>query len=122
MDPVIDYFGGIKLTYGFCSQALGKHIKSRVAPHLDQHAASERTSAGKPICKRGGAACDFVVPDEDMEEVSRWIMENLPFDRLYFYGKCRPIHVSYAEKPQAAAYEMRETTSGRRIPRPKTQS
>ena len=115
---MIDYFGGIKLTYGFCSHALSKHIKGRIAPELDQHALYERSSEGKLICDRGGAACDFIVPDEDMEEVSRWIMENLPFDRLYFYGKGRPIHVSYAEKPQRVAYEMRESATGRRIPRP----
>ncbi|AFQ46707.1 DNA phosphorothioation-associated putative methyltransferase [Burkholderia cepacia] len=118
LDPIIDYFGGIKLTYGFCSRALSKHIKARVAPQLDQHAAYERSSRGKLICDRGGAACDFIVPDEDMEEVSRWIMENLPFDRLYFYGKACPVHVSYAEKPQGDAYEMREVANGRRIPRP----
>ncbi|WP_425218887.1 hypothetical protein [Ralstonia solanacearum] len=118
LDPVIDYFGGIRLTYGFCSHALGKRIKTRIAPQLDQHAAYERTSAGKRICTRGGAACDFIVPDEDMEEVAYWIMSNLPFDRLYFYGKGRPIHISYAEKPLGAAYEMRETNSGRRVPRP----
>jgi hypothetical protein len=117
LDPVIDYFGGIKLTYGFCSHRLSKHIKSRIAPDLDQHAAFERTSAGKLICDRSGAACDFIVPDEDMEEVCYWIMENLPFDRLYFYGKTRPIHVSYAETPQGAAYEMRVTATGRRVPR-----
>ncbi|MCW3610744.1 DNA phosphorothioation-associated putative methyltransferase [Burkholderia cenocepacia] len=118
LDPLIDYFGGIKLTYGFCSHALSKHIKGRIAPQLDQHASYERSSSGKLICDRGGAACDFIVPDEDMEEVSRWITENLPFDRLYFYGKRRPIHVSYAEKPQRVAYEMRESATGRRIPRP----
>lgn len=118
LDPVIDYFGGIKLTYGFCSHTLSKHIKGRIAPQLDQHASYECSSRGKLICDRGGAACDFIVPDEDMEEVGRWIVENLPFDRLYFYGKARPIHVSYAEKPQGVAYEMRESATGRRIPRP----
>ena len=35
LDPVIDYFGMIKLTYGFCSHELGKKIKGRVAPKLD---------------------------------------------------------------------------------------
>lgn len=120
LDPVIDYFGGIRLTYGFCSHALSKNIRGRIAPDLDQHASYECNSRGRRICDRGGAACDFIVPDEDMEEVSRWIMENLPFDRLYFYGKARPVHVSYSEKPQGAAYEMREATNGRRIPRPMT--
>lgn len=120
LDPVIDYFGGIRLTYGFCSHALSKHIKMRVAPQLDQHAAYETNSRGKLICERGGAACDFIVPDENMEEVARWIMENLPFDRLYFYGSGRPIHVSYAELHQGLAYEMREATNGRRTPSPMT--
>lgn len=120
LDPVIDYFGGIRLTYGFCSHTLSKNIRGRIAPDLDQHASYEYNSRGRRICDRGGAACDFIVPDEDMEEVSRWIMENLPFDRLYFYGKARPVHVSYSEKPQGAAYEMREATNGRRIPRAMT--
>jgi len=44
LDPVIDYFGMIGLTYGFCSHELGKHIKKRVAPKLDQHAAYELNS------------------------------------------------------------------------------
>jgi len=47
LDPVSDYFGMIRLTYGFCSHELGKHIKHRVAPKLDQHAAHERNSKGK---------------------------------------------------------------------------
>src|SRR5208283_2241015 len=42
LDPVVDYFGGIKLTYGFCSRALEKSISKGVAPELDQHAAYER--------------------------------------------------------------------------------
>ena len=41
LDPVVDYFGGIRLTYGFCSAELGRHITKRVAPKLDQHAACE---------------------------------------------------------------------------------
>ena len=120
LDPVIDYFGGIRLTYGFCSHTLSKKIRARIAPELDQHASYECNSRGRRICDRGGAACDFIVPDEDMEEVSRWIMENLPFDRLYFYGKASPVHVSYSERPQGAAYEMREATNGRRVPRTMT--
>lgn len=59
---------------------------------------------------------DFRVDDEDMEEVARWIMANLPFDRLYVYGRDRPIHVSYSERPAGEAYEMR-TVGERRVPR-----
>ncbi len=117
LDPVIDYFGGIKLTYGFCSAELGKKIKGRVAPKLDQHAASELNRSGKPICSRGGAACDFLVEDEDMEEVAEWIIRNLPFDRLYFYGTSRPIHVSFGPDHSREAYRMMPAAQGKLIPR-----
>lgn len=115
LDPVVDYFGAIRLTYGFCSRALGKLITKDVAPALDQHAAHERTRAGKPICGRGGAAVDFMVEDEDMAGVAEWIFENLPFDRLYFYGANRPIHVSYGPEEKRHFITIRQH-AGRRVP------
>jgi DNA phosphorothioation-associated putative methyltransferase len=117
LDPVIEYFGGIDLTYGVCCSELGKHIKRSVAPRLDQHASHETNSKGKRICERDGASCDFIVQDEDMLEVAHWIRANLPFDRLYFYGKDRPIHVSYGPSRSGEAYEMYRTASGRLMPR-----
>jgi hypothetical protein len=77
----------------------------------------EVNSRGALICERGGAACDFLVEFEDMEIVAAWIMENLPFDRLYFYGKNRPIHLSYGPQQSRLAYEMIESKSGARVPR-----
>lgn len=119
LDPVIEYYGAIKLTYGFCSSALARRIRGRIAPELDQHAAHDRNRRGAPICPRLGAAVDFFVQDEDMREVAQWIIANLPFDRLYFYGNDRPIHVSYKKKGERQAFEMRaESPSGKRIPRP----
>lgn len=117
LDPVVDYFGGIRLTYGFCSHELGKHVSRRVAPKLDQHAALELTPAQKLICDRGGAACDFYVEHEDMKEVADWIISNAPFDRLYFYGADRPIHVSYCILGSRQAFRMLETKTGKLIPR-----
>ncbi|MBW7469718.1 DNA phosphorothioation-associated putative methyltransferase [Marinobacter sp. F4218] len=99
LDPIIDYFGMIQLTYGFCSAKLNKKIPGRIAPKLDQHASHELNRLGNPICERVGAAVDFIVEYEDMFEVSQWIAENLEFDRLYFYGKDRPIHLSFSESP-----------------------
>ena len=64
LDPVIDYFGMIKLTYGFCSSALAKEIPGRISPGLDQHASHEKNRNGKLICERLGAACDFIIEDE----------------------------------------------------------
>ncbi|MGE4094294.1 MAG: DNA phosphorothioation-associated putative methyltransferase, partial [Candidatus Binatia bacterium] len=95
LDPVIDYFGDIVLTYGFCSRELAKQISGRIAPHLDQHTSHEVNTKGNPVCPRLGAAADFLVTDENMLEVAQWIVHHTPFDRLYFYGDDRPIHVSY---------------------------
>lgn len=117
LDPLIDYFGAIRLTYGFCSLELGRHIKNRVAPKLDQHAAHEVNAHGKLICTRGGAACDFIVDDEDMREVAEWVVANLPFDRLYYYGPSRPLHVSYSPAGSGEAYEMVQTSAGHLMPR-----
>ncbi len=116
LDPVVEYFGAIKLTYGFCSADLGRHIHRRVAPELDQHASFEVNRLGRPICVRGGAACDFVVEDEDMREVADWIIANTPFDRLYFYGQHRPLHVSYSQAGSRQAYKLTESKSGRLVP------
>jgi hypothetical protein len=117
LDPVIDYFGAIRLTYGFCSQGLARHIHARIAPDLDQHAAHETKRNGELVCTRGGAACDFIVDDEDMREVAHWILANVRVDRLYFYSADRPLHVSYAPKESGEAFEMVKTASGRTVPR-----
>jgi DNA phosphorothioation-associated putative methyltransferase len=120
LDPLIDYFGGIELTYGFCSQELAKKILRRIAPELDQHAAHENKRNGNPVCARLGAAVDFLVRDENMREVAQWIIANLPFDRLYFYGEHRPLHLSYGPQNSREAVEMFSLPSGRRMPRPFT--
>jgi DNA phosphorothioation-associated putative methyltransferase len=117
LDPLIDYFGAIRLTYGFCSPALGARISSRVAPKLDQHASHECNKQGKLICERGGAAVDFIVDDEDMVEVAQWISENLQFDRMYLYGRGKPLHISFSETPSKQVTFMVSTASGRLMPR-----
>lgn len=118
LDPVIEYFGSIRITYGFSSSELTRNIRRGIAPKLDQHAACEHGPKGALVCERGGAACDFLVEDEDMREVAEWIIANLPFDRLYFYGPDRPIHVSYAPQPARRPYQMVVTSGTRMMPRP----
>jgi hypothetical protein len=78
LDPVIDWFGMIRLTYGFCSPELAKKIPGRIDPKRDQHAAHERNRLGNPICPRLGAAVDFLIEDEDMREVAHWIATETP--------------------------------------------
>jgi DNA phosphorothioation-associated putative methyltransferase len=116
LDPIIDWYGAVQLTYGFCSSKLARLIPGRIAPHLDQHAAHDVKRNGKPICPRLGAAVDFIVLDEDMLEVAKWVA-NTPFDRLYFYGHDRPIHVSYGPENKQEVFEMVPMASGRMMPR-----
>jgi hypothetical protein len=96
---------------------LSKNIRGRIAPKLDQHAAHERTRSGSLICARLGAAADFLVEYEDMCEVAEWVNANLPFDRLYYYGADRSIHVSYGPEMKREFVEMTATRSGRLVPR-----
>ncbi|MBU0587166.1 MAG: hypothetical protein KJ852_01235 [Gammaproteobacteria bacterium] len=117
LDPIVDYFGAIRLTYGFCSPALSKLIHARVSPKLDQHASHEVSRKGTPVCDRLGAACDFIVDDENMREVADWIIANHPFDRLYFYGDDRPLHISFGPQNSRAAYIMQKGASGVVVPR-----
>jgi DNA phosphorothioation-associated putative methyltransferase len=117
LDPVIEYFGAIKLTYGFCSHELAKQIPGRVSPPLDQHAAHERKRNGKYICDRLGAACDFFIEDENMEEVAAWIVENTNFDRIYLIDSTRPIHISASPTPARQIVRLYPGPSGRLIPK-----
>ena len=117
LDPVIDWFGMIRLTYGFCSPALSRQIPGRIDPKRDQHAAHERNRLGNQVCDRLGAAVDFIIPDEDMLEVAQWIVANAAFDRLYFYGGDRPIHVSCGPENSRQIVRMVRGSSGRLIPK-----
>lgn len=118
LDPIVEYFGMIRLTYGFASAALTKEIPAGIAPHLDQHAAHELNRGGRPVCPRLGAAVDFLVEDEDMLEVARWITGNIPFDRLYVYGRQRPLHISYGPELARQIVVMSPSGSnGRLVPR-----
>jgi len=117
LDPVIEYFGDIVLTYGFCSRELAKHVLGRNAPDIDQHAGHELNSRTQPICKRLGAAVDFIVTDESMLEVAQWIVQHTPFDRLYLYGDDRPIHVSYGPNDKREVVLMTPEEGSRAVPK-----
>jgi hypothetical protein len=117
LDPVMDHFGRIHLTYGFCSSELAKRIPGGIAPQVDQHAGHELNSRGQPICGRLGAAADFTVPNRNMLTVAAWIAVNTSFDRLYFYGRDRPLHVSVGPNNKRQVIDVRTRSDGKRIPR-----
>lgn len=117
LDPVIEYFGMVRLNYGFCSADLARRIATGTAPKLDQHACYEKNRLGRYLCPRGGAAVDFLVQDENMVEVAKWVIEHLPFDRLYYYGSARPIHVSFGPEGSKAVFTIAKTANGFRMPK-----
>jgi hypothetical protein len=117
LDPVVERFERISLSYGFASPALTRHIRGRIHPPLDQHAGHELNRNGKPVCARLGLAVDFLVPTIDSRLVARWIIDNTEFDRLYFYEPDRPLHVSIGPDRARQVVHMRRGPSGRRVPR-----
>ena len=116
LDKVCDKFGEIHLTYGFCSIDLSKLVPRNIDPRLDQHAGHELKINGKPICERLGFASDFFVPSMSSLIVARYIVSELPYDRLYYYGDDRPIHVSLSKQPVRSIVLMKKH-GGRRMPR-----
>jgi hypothetical protein len=52
-----------------------------------------------------------------MAEVVEWIAANVAFDRLYFYGSNRPVHVSFGPDHSRQIIDILTGENGRRIPR-----
>lgn len=117
LDPVVDNFGALELTYGFAGPKLTRRIPGRIATNLDQHAASELNQRGHRICLRQGAAADFHVPGVDSKLLLDWLIGCVPFDRIYYYGPKKPVHVSWGIPQARLCWEMVRTPTGRRIPR-----
>jgi hypothetical protein len=121
LDPVHDKFGRPVLTYGFVSPALDKLVHRNPSPNAcrkgDQHAGCELNRKGKPYCSRLGLGVDFRCHGFGSATVAKWIVENTPFDRLYFYDDSRPFHVSVGPDNTRQAILMTKLPCGRLIPR-----
>lgn len=117
LEPVRSEFGHPIITYGFASLQLSNLIPGRIAPHLDQHAGHELRADGEPVCKRLGQAADFFVSGVRSRALAEWIVNSTPFDRLYYYGADRPIHVSVGPQQSRSIVAMLPNTAGRRLPR-----
>ncbi len=119
LDPVIEEFGCISLTYGLACAQLSRRVTAevgRVSPKLDQHASYELNRNNRRICLRGGSAADFQVDGVSSLDVAKWVAANTRFDRLYFYGSERPLHASVAPVPVGQIVVLRTTAQGKRIP------
>ncbi|MFH7565416.1 hypothetical protein [Oceanimonas smirnovii] len=120
LDPLVKEFGEPKLTFGFCGHSLRRAIlrthKPGIAPSLDQHAACERNRTGRLVCPRLGAAVDLIYPSISSAHIAHWLASNTPFDRIYFYGNERPLHISHGPAQSRAMTHLIEQ-QGRRLPR-----
>lgn len=120
--PLKNQYGDLIVTYGFTSPTLLREIKKLspkgIAPLLDQHASHEVNANNKPHCTRLGASCDITIPThlDMMDEVADWVSLNLPFDRLYFYGKTKPIHISFGPDNSKFIQIMKTSATGKRTP------
>ncbi|RQW62384.1 hypothetical protein [Vibrio viridaestus] len=119
--PVEREYGTVQISYGFTSPQLVRYLLRNspkdMGPSLDQHASMEVNTKGNRICTRDGAACDFYVSgyESNMGEIAKFITHHLPYDRLYFYGTERPIHISVGpENTQYALIRYRNET-GKRV-------
>ena len=122
LQPIQHEFGNVTITYGFTSHPLllqiKKHAPQHIAPNIDQHASYEVNTKGNIVCNRGGAACDIYVDgfEDNMYHVAKWINEKLPFDRMYLYGKNRPIHISFGPAQNRFIQMMKTNKVGKRFP------
>ena len=120
--PISKKFGEIKITYGFVSPELNRYIQrnssSGTYPTTDQHAASELNQANNQICNRHGLACDFIVNgyEKQVGQIMLFIVNNLDFDKIYYYGNNKPLHVSVGHKSEKHLQVMNISENGRRIP------
>lgn len=120
--PLQVQFGECTITYGFTSAKLHtfiqKHSPKGTAPKLDQHASYELNRLGNRICTRGGAACDITFINHQVSALAltNFIIRHLEFDKIYFYGKDRPLHVSVHEQPLKHLQVVKTGANGHRIP------
>ena len=118
--PLQKRYGDFIISYGFTSAPLHtfiqKHSPKGTAPKLDQHASHELNRLGNSICSRGGAACDIKFQQTSALEIIRFAVGNLTFDKIYFYGENKPLHISVHEQPLKHLQVVKTNAKGRRIP------
>lgn len=120
LEPIEKQFGRVMITYGFTSFELLTFIKKNspgdMSPQLDQHADFELNNRANRICQRDGAACDIFVAgyENQMHIIAQYVINELPFDRCYFYGRDRPLHISFGPDNKRYLHVKQRDESGKR--------
>ncbi|WP_310482177.1 hypothetical protein, partial [Chamaesiphon sp. VAR_48_metabat_403] len=95
LDPVVDRFGAISITYGYVSDALQKATYPAWKPSIHNC---------KP-CNGAylGAACDFQPHNTEFshQDILRWIAANCTYDRLILYPGSTIVCVAWSDRPRS---------------------
>ena len=95
LDPVVDQFGAISITYGYVSPALQKATVPGSKPSIHNCL----PSGGAYL----GAACDFQHHNTKVShrEILLWIAANCTYDRLIMYPGSTIVCVAWSDKPRS---------------------
>ncbi len=95
LDPVVDRFGAISITFGYVSPELQRAIPGRMRPSIHNcH------PAGKAYL---GAAADFQTHNTEYshKDILLWIAGNCTYDRLILYPGSSIVCVAWSDKPRS---------------------
>lgn len=95
LDPVVDRFGSISITYGYVSPALQKATFPGSKPTIHNCL----PSGGAYL----GAACDFQAHNTEFShrDILLWIAANCVYDRLILYPGSTIVCVAWSDKPRS---------------------
>ena len=92
LDPSKEYFGSVRLKYGFASHNLMKLIPRAMAPNLDQHSSFE-LNLKRSLSDRVSAANALFVPAINCLKLAVWLSSNLHLnDHFMAASRCSRIN------------------------------
>ena len=95
LDPVVDRFGSISITYGYVSDAL--QAATNPSSKLTVHNCKPESGAYL------GAAADFQPHNTEFShrDILLWIAANCEYDRLILYPGSTIVCVAWSDKPRS---------------------
>ena len=102
LDPLVEQFGSVSITYGYVSPELQAATYAWMRPTIHNCQAAKKVK-GARLC----ACADVLVHsrEDDPRSVLHWIMDNCPYDRLILFPGSSIVCVGWADKPRSDAME-----------------